>query len=185
MPIGSFSCFGKIVQSILATNPKSVLDLGIGFGMNGAAVRNWLDLGTKEANGGKWGIHLEGVECFEKYRNPTWKLYDKVHIEDIRKFIDTTDQKWDLVIMTDVIEHFFKAEGEAVLKRLQAICNKAVVVSTPAVWAAQGAVYGNEAEVHKSFWTVDDFRHCGYGIVKDGSLDEFGHRMLIADYVRR
>ena len=185
MPIGSFSCFGKIVQSILATNPKSVLDLGIGFGMNGAAVRNWLDLGTKEAHGGKWSIKLEGVEAFEKYRNPAWDLYDKVHVSEIRKFLDKTGQTWDLIIMTDVIEHFFKAEGEALLEQLKGRCNKAVVVSTPAVWAPQGAVYGNELETHRSVWSKHDFVHCGYGIVKDGDVDEFGHRMLIADYVRK
>lgn len=184
MPIGSFSCFGKIIQSILATNPKSVLDLGIGFGMNGAAVRNWLDLGTKEAHGGKWSIKLEGVEAFEKYRNPTWDLYDKVHVCDIREFIDKTD-RFDLILMTDVIEHFHKAEGEWILNKLKDRCKKAVVVSTPAVWAEQNAVYGNEYERHKSHWTINDFRNMGYGIVKNGDRDEFGHRMIIADYVRK
>lgn len=167
-----------------ATNPASVLDLGVGMGMNGAAVRNWLDLGTKQANGGKWRVKLDGVEAFSKYKNPAWQLYDKVYEVDIRKFIEM-NVSYDLVIMTDVIEHFDKAEGLAILQRLKEICNKAVMVSTPAIWIEQGDAYGNVFETHRSLWTVQDFRQAGYGIVMDGTVDQFGHMMILADYIKR
>lgn len=167
-----------------ATNPESVLDLGIGMGINGAAVRNWLDLGTKEANGGKWRIKLDGVEAFSKYKNPTWNLYDKVYEVDIRKFIEMK-ASYDLILMTDVIEHFEKEEGLQILQRLKEMCNKAVMVSTPAVWIEQGDAYGNKYEKHRSMWNVNDFRSLGYGIIMDGSLDQFGHKMILADYIKK
>ena len=184
MPIGSYSAYGQVIRGMLATNPGSVLDLGVGFGMNGAAVRNWLDLGTKEAHGGKWRVRLEGVEIFEKYKNPMWGIYDKVHITDIREFIDK-DVKFDLVVMTDVIEHFTKEEGTQILNRLKEIAAKAVMVSTPAIWIEQGAAYGNEAETHRSMWSCQDFRQLGYGVIMDGSLDAFGHKMILVDHIVR
>lgn len=184
MPIGSWSAYTKIIQGLCATNPKSVLDLGVGFGINGAAVRNWLDLGTKEAHGGKWNIKLDGVEGFAKYKNPVWDIYDKVHVIDIRKFIDI-EAKYDMIIMTDVIEHFDKEEGIKILRRLKEMCNKSVMVSTPAVWIEQGEAYGNKYETHRSMWNCNDFRAEGYGIVMDGSLDQYGHKMIVADYIKK
>jgi hypothetical protein len=184
MPIGSWSAYVKVIQGMCATNPTSVLDLGIGFGMNGAAVRNWLDLGTKEANGGKWRIKLDGVEGFAKYKNPVWDVYDKVHVMDIRKFIEI-EARYDLIIMTDVIEHFDKEEGIKILRRLKEMCNKAVIVSTPAIWIEQGDAYGNKYEAHRSMWNLHDFRAEGYGIVMDGSLDQYGHKMIVSDYIKK
>lgn len=181
MPIGSFASYGKIIQGVLMTNPKTVLDLGIGFGMNGAGIRNWMDLGYKDS-----GVktHITGVEVFEKYRNPVWDLYDEIVIQDIRDYL-SREVSFDTIIMTDVIEHFHKAEGEMIIERLKEMCRKTVLVSTPAMFHEQGAVYGNEAERHRSSWSTIDFMVHGFGITKDGKPDEFGHEMIVAEYVRR
>jgi hypothetical protein len=63
-------------------------------------------------------------------------------------------------------------------------CNKAVMVSTPAVWIEQGSYMGNDYEEHKSFWDASDFVREGYGLIMDGRLDQFGHMMILADYIR-
>ena len=178
MPIGSFSAFGKVIQGVLASNPKSVLDLGIGFGMNGAGVRNWLDLGVEP-----FKTKLVGVEVFENYWNATWDLYDKVHITDIVSYLAACD-KFDTIIMTDVIEHFTKEEGVKVLEMMKEVCNVSCIVSTPAIWIEQGAAYGNEHETHRSIWTIEDFKEVGFGIVMDGEVDNYGHRMIVADYIK-
>ena len=179
MPIGSFSAFGKVIQGVLASTPKSVLDLGIGFGMNGAGVRNWLDLGIEP-----FKTKLVGVEVFENYGNATWDLYDKVHLMDIRDYLKDCEA-FDTIIMTDVIEHFTKEEGIEVLEMMKAKCKVSCIVSTPGVWIEQGAYQGNEHETHRSLWTVEDFKGLGFGIVMDGSLDQFGHMMIVADYIKK
>jgi hypothetical protein len=178
MPIGSWSAFQRVIQGTLATNPKSVLDLGIGFGMNGCGIRNWLDLGIKP-----FKTKLVGVEIFDKYKNPAWGLYDKVISGDILKIVEEIEN-FDLILMTDVIEHFSKQEGVKLIHKLKEKCNKAVIVVTPNVWIEQGEYMGNIHETHKSLWTVSDFVVNGYGIVQAG-LDQYGHNMIVADYVKR
>jgi hypothetical protein len=102
---------------------------------------------------------------------------------DATKIIDTIGD-FDLIVMTDVIEHFTKEDGVKLLNKLKAKCVKGVIVSTPSIWIEQGAAYGNTFETHKSLWTVKDFTDLGYGIIWDGRKDEYGHMMLIADYIK-
>ena len=178
MPIGSWSAYQRVIQGTLATNPKSILDIGIGFGMNGCGVRNWLDLGVKP-----FKTKLVGIEAFPQYKNPAWGLYDKVIEGDVLEIIDTLES-FDLILMTDVIEHFSKEQGMMLLAKLKDKCNKSVIVSTPSIWIEQGDAYGNKYETHKSLWTVADFRRLGFGIIWDGRPDQYGHMMLIADYLK-
>lgn len=178
MPIGSWSAYTVIIKGVLATNPKSVLDIGIGFGMNGCGVRNWLDLGIQ------FQTRLTGIEAFPHYRNPAWDLYDRVIIGDATKIIDTLED-FDLIIMTDVIEHFEKDDGIIFLEKLKLKCLKGVIISTPGIWIEQGDAYGNSYERHRSLWTPADFTALGFGIVMDGSLDDNGHMMIVADYIKK
>ena len=53
------------------------------------------------------------------------------------------------------------------------------------IWIEQGAYMGNELERHKSLWTPDDFRAVGFAIIQDGSLDPYGYRMIVAEYLRQ
>lgn len=179
MPIGSWSAYQKVIQGVLATNPSSVLDIGIGFGMNGCGVRNWLDQGYG------FKTRLVGIEAFKDYKNPAWGVYDKVHIGDVRQVLPKLGEKFDLIIMTDVLEHFTKEDGARLLQELKSYATKAIIISTPAVWIEQGDVYGNEYERHRSLWKVWDFQDLGYGIVMDGRPDIYGHRMIVADFIVR
>ena len=109
-------------------------------------------------------------------------------IEDIYSYLTTCvafDTKFDMILMTDVIEHFDKDKGIEVLEMCKVICNKAVMISTPAVFFEQGAYAGNEHEKHLSAWTINDFTKLGFGIVKDGRPDGFGHQMIVADYIKK
>ena len=173
MPVGSISAFAPVVQSVLATNPKSILDLGIGNGMNGAGIYNWY---SKECV-------IEGVEVFRDYDSLLWYVYHEVYEADIFQFLSDTERTWDMVIMTDVLEHFPKEKGREVLKLIEKVTLKAAVVTTPAVWFEQGPVNGNPFEEHHCLWTVEDFQKEGWGIVESGAPDWLGHQMIIADYI--
>lgn len=178
MPIGAISTLPNVVTSVIRTKPKTVLDLGIGHGINGAAVRNWIDVGVLP-----YQTHLEGVEGFN-YRSPLWGCYNVVHECTIEKFFESDTRKWDCIIMTDVIEHFGKLEGIGVIQQCKDRLNErgTLVIVTPGVFIEQGAYLGNELEVHKSLWTADDFMKLGFTIQKDGSLDEYGYMMIAAEY---
>lgn len=178
MPIGAISTLPNIVTSVLRTSPKTVLDLGIGHGINGAAVRNWLDVGVQP-----YHTYVEGVEGFN-YRSPLWGCYNVVHECTIEKFFETDVRKWDCILMTDVIEHFKKEEGLRIIAECKDRLNHrgSLVVVTPAKWIEQGAYLGNELETHKSLWSAEDFEKLGFVVLKDGKPDEFGYMMIAAEY---
>lgn len=176
MPFGSHSVYTQVIQQLTIRNPKSVLDLGIGYGINGAGVRNWLDHGYKP-----YSTYLVGVEVFSEYRSPLWDCYDKIHETTIHDYLaKEPTELFDCIIMTDVLEHFTKEEGVELLSKLRNILTPSgfLLVSTPAVWIEQGTVHGNEYETHKSLWKRKDFAH--HELIMNGGTDMFGHKMLLA-----
>lgn len=177
MPFGSHSSLADVIQLMCFCNPKSVLDIGIGNGMNGAAVRNYCGFDKT----------LIGVEAFGKYRNPMWDLYTKVFVQPIEDYLRDVHQLFDLVIMTDVIEHFTKPDGIRLIKKLKTRLPVmgCMLISTPAVWIEQGAAHGNEYERHRSLWTEREFIELGFTIYKDGKPCKYGHRMIVAEYLNK
>lgn len=178
MPISSFSVYPHVINEIVKRQPKSVLDLGIGFGTLGVGVRNWLELGYNYGN-----VELVGVEAFGDYKNPCWDLYSEIHIVDLQEYIQR-DVKYDCICMLDVIEHMELGTAKKTVKRLKEMLNPGgvLLVSTPAVWHPQKAVYGNNFETHKCLLDVKFFLESKFRILKDGEKDDFGAQMLLGLY---
>lgn len=185
MPIGSYALTYNIAHEIWKRKPATVLDLGIGFGMQGALIRQYVDQGIKPFN-----TILHGVEGFDGYRNPVWDLYDAISIEPIQEYVTRAqlsgdDWNFDMIFMTDVIEHFEKEEGYQVAKGLMKLLNPGgtVLIGTPGIFQEQDAAYGNEYERHRSVWGLNDFP-TGYETIQDGSPDRDGHQMILVKYTR-
>lgn len=189
MPIGSYALTYNIAHEIWKRKPARVLDLGIGFGMQGALVRQYVDQGVQPFK--TW---LLGIEGFEAYKNPVWDIYDMVKIMPIQKWIEGTliqnrereDKcQFDMIIMTDVIEHFEKEEGYRIAKDLMSLLipGGTILIGTPGIFQEQDAAYGNEYERHRSAWSAFDFPP-GYEIIQDGSPDRDGHQMILVKYTR-
>ena len=178
MPIGSLSVYPEVIRLVLLNNPKSILDLGIGYGMNGAGIRNWY---SKD-------VELIGVDGWAKYMNPMWDCYTKVNIQTIESYIEAEiSRKFDFIIMTDVIEHFTLPIGYKVIERLKQMLNPkgALIISTPAIHIEQGAWGGNELETHRSAWTDLDFANCGLNVIRGAEPCKYGHLMYIAEYINQ
>jgi 2-polyprenyl-3-methyl-5-hydroxy-6-metoxy-1,4-benzoquinol methylase len=180
MPIGSYSSFRDIMRQVLMHSPKTILDLGVGHGINGAGIRNWLNVGIKDNYKDTTVI---GVEGYPHYRSELWKCYDWVHTCTIQTFLQESDKQFDCVLMTDVLEHFDKDEGNAIISKIVRDVlapGGILLISTPAVWIEQGAAYGNELETHRSLWHFTDFIGMqGVEIIKDGREDDMGYMMLV------
>jgi predicted TPR repeat methyltransferase len=177
MPIGCFSVVPTVVAELVNRQSRSVLDLGIGMGFYGVAVRQWLDSGILP-----YRTLLHGVEAWDSYRNPCWNVYDHVFVGRIEDFLAASVIQYDAILLMDVLEHFDKPAGANVLERAfeRLTPGGVFLVVTPAIFESQGAVHGNEAEVHRSLWTVADMLDRGFEILSDGSLNTFGHQMLVA-----
>lgn len=161
MPIGSYASVPWVAQHLITHRPQRILDLGMGFGMYGAMVRQWLDLGVQP-----WKTFLVGVEGWVNYRNPVWDLYNVVYAELIQDFLKRESPPFDCVILGDVIEHLPKDEGRQLIVELQRLVSASghLLIVTPAEFFEQGAVYGNALEVHRSHWQPEDFTDCGFQV---------------------
>lgn len=71
---------------------------------------------------------------------------------------------FDVVVALDVIEHLSKDEGWALLDAMERLARRRVIVFTPNGFLEQGAVDGNPYQVHRSGWSVGEFRARGYRI---------------------
>jgi 2-polyprenyl-3-methyl-5-hydroxy-6-metoxy-1,4-benzoquinol methylase len=181
MPISSYTVIPEIAYELSLRLGKinTVLDVGIGYGIYSAIVRQYLDSGVQP-----FRVILDGIEAFPKYRNPQWAMYHHVYGQALQEV--TLNKSYDAIIMCDVIEHLEKKEGKWQLDRLIAHLNPngILLVSTPAIFCEQGAVHGNEYERHVSLWAVEDFMEMGYEIIKDGTTDKWQHQMLLAKYTK-
>lgn len=176
MPIGCYAMVPSLAHHLCLHRPARVLDLGMGSGGNGCAVRQWLDLGVRP-----WKTYLVGVEVWAEYRNPMWDLYNLIVVDTIENYLNNLTETFDCVLLTDVIEHFCKPDGRQLLKRLRnAVAPRGqLLVGTPAKFFAQGPVYGNRYEEHRSAWSRGDFEDLGFEVTIVGQPDYFCGQALM------
>jgi hypothetical protein len=179
MPIGSYAAVPALAQAFLQRRPRSVLDLGMGFGGGGVVVRQWLDLGVRP-----WKTYLVGVEAWAEYRNPVWDLYNAVYVQTIEEFLGRRGEMFDCVLLGDVLEHFEKSVGREIIAAIkrQVEPGGCFLATTPAKFFPQDAVYGNERERHRSLWTPDDFAPLGFRVQCMGKPDYYCGECLFAEW---
>tara|TARA_Y100000034_G_scaffold91645_1_gene110602 strand:+ start:2966 stop:3520 length:555 start_codon:yes stop_codon:yes gene_type:complete len=162
MPSSRPDHLGALCNIVLKSKPKSVLDVGVGFGRFGLLCREYLDLWGQQNpaachNPALWKTRVDGIEVFPAYIGPLQEmLYSTIHIGDARTVLPTLGH-YGLIHLGDVIEHMPKAEGHAFLKVCRAKA-KLVIVVTPVVCRPQGASFGNVHETHHAGWTPQEFK---------------------------
>lgn len=185
MPVGSLHIYPTVIKAVLATQPLTILDLGIGKGMNGAGIRNWYSIEAV----------LIGVEGYEEYENPLWGAsYDAVFRMEIINSLEALishkllpecmypNGVFDMVIMTDVLEHFTKKDGVKVLNLIKKVAGKSALITTPYEFFEQQ--HENPYEAHKSHWTVKELAALGFMPVEYNG-PEYGPKMIVAEYIAK
>jgi len=110
-----------------------------------------------------------GVDLFEPYIKEAreMKIHDEYVLKDIRK-IKYPKNSFDVVIASHVLEHMTKKEAMKVLKNMESIAAKQVIIATPIGEMYHHAVDGNELQLHKCHFYPEDFEKLGYKTVKYG-----------------
>lgn len=162
MPTSNPSCISAVVDLILRMKPRSILDVGPGFGKYGVLAREYSELWLREnLEKEKWKTVIDCIEPFEKYITELHRfVYNKIYIQDVITWMKS-DQKegerrlgdYDLVILSDILEHLGREEGLALLDGIKG----SYIVTTPYMFVPQNPVYGNEYEKHVSQWNKEDF----------------------------
>lgn len=155
MPTSDILNVPAVVMAVTSFRPKSVLDIGCGYGKYGVLLREYTDVAGRRYERTAWQVRIEGIDGFADYRNPVWEaVYDRVHVGEAAALLPTLGA-YDVALIADVIEHFEKpAAVDLVTKALAAA--PAVVISTPHDFYPQGAEFGNELERHRCLWTAAD-----------------------------
>lgn len=158
MPVSSSVQISHCLQYIVALNPKSVLDIGCGFGLWGFLCREYLDVWNMRVQPEHWQARIDGVELWEPYiQSHQRSIYNNIYIRDVREILPELDE-YDLVIAGDVIEHLDKPDAERVLDGLYAKARQALIVNIPLTGNWDHPIcHGNPGELHRSQWVPEDF----------------------------
>ena len=157
MPTSSVIMMTEIAELFCRVNPATVLDIGVGFGRNGAIFREAADARWGRCRPDQWQCKIDGVEVFAQYNNPQWGVYDRVFIEDIRTFVKKPFD-YEFIFLGDVLEHLPQKDAANLIFTLRYAAKKCLAICLPLGHSPQDAMFGNKAEQHVSVWQEEDFR---------------------------
>ncbi len=153
--IGEYVPFtaSNLVWRLLNNSSKSLLDVGCGPGRPGRTIKRHKNIFTVGADiffpylisGKRRQIHNEYVQC------------------DVRK-LPFKEKSFDVVLCKEVIEHLEKAEGEEVIRELEQIARRQVIITTPVGGYIQQEYDGNPFQEHLSARAPTELRQSGYTV---------------------
>jgi len=167
MPSSNPETIPVVISLIWNLAPKSVLDLGAGLGKYGVLFREYLELRHQHRSDGQpqcsfirtnRQVRIDCVEGFPDYIGDLHKIvYDNVYEMNILKFIEKEFQ-YDFVFAGDILEHIDKPiVVQNIIPRLLERTKMGVLISVPANFGKQEALFGNTLEIHRSSWRLKDF----------------------------
>lgn len=106
-----------------------------------------------------------GVELFEPYLKESreMKIHNEYILADIRK-VEFMPKSFDCVLALDVLEHLTKKEGIELIKKMENVAKKKIIIFTPNGFLRQDEHDEDKLQIHKSGWTVDEFKKRGYEV---------------------
>jgi 2-polyprenyl-3-methyl-5-hydroxy-6-metoxy-1,4-benzoquinol methylase len=158
LPSSVLSVIDPIIKEAMSIRPKSILDIGLGYGKYGLLCREYLEGWKNRVFPKQWIIRIDGIEIFEPYTDLSWneEIYDRIYVGDARKRIYDVGM-YDLILAIDVIEHVEKDDGIRLIHAILEKCLKCAIINVPTGnWMGNVVVGGNPNEAHKAIWTVED-----------------------------
>ena len=177
MPTSQHFQISRILDLVVLLNPKSVLDIGTGFGKYGLLCREFLELWDGKETYGKFRHRIEGIEIFEKYLTPVHAyVYDRVHVGDAAQVVQNLESSFELALLIDVLEHFDRPAGEKLVADILSRC-RYLIASVPRDNGQQGEMYENSHETHLAQWTARDLLRLAPGF---SCSDRMSHIVLLS-----
>lgn len=165
MPSSQYLHVSDVLQLVHHNRPKSILDVGCGYGRWGMLFREILDVLHERYDQDKWITQIDGVEVFTDYIKPYHHyFYDHIFVTDIRDHI-VKMENYDLIIAGDVIEHFPMDVGQGIIQSLKKKTSMLIVAVPLGNWP-QGEVLGNVYETHQSTWTHHHIKELDPDLIK-------------------
>jgi len=132
---------------------KSVLDVGCG---------SWSPLARVKKTFSSEGIDIHQPSLNQIKR---LKIHDRYRLGDVTRLANFYQPKsFDAVVCLDLIEHLEKPAGEKLLRAMETIARRKVILLTPNGFTGQDPLKGNPHQVHRAGWRVADFRNRDYQV---------------------
>ncbi len=144
MPTSEFRQIPYVLDVIVREKPRSVLDVGAGYGKYGFLAREYAN-----------PERVDGLDV----NPPRFDVYDHFYRGDLReleRLLPPDAPRYDLALLVDVIEHLEKAEGYRILEVLTRRARR-VLVTTPWGFRRQ-EIEDQPFETHRSGWQPWDFQ---------------------------
>ena len=163
MPSSRVQTIPTVIHIVQQLQPRSILDVGVGFGKWGHLFREYTDINAAEHDPGRydragWQVRIDGIEGHAPYLTVMHHfLYNELHVGDALQLLPSLGP-YDLIFMGDIIEHVAKATGRHLLAAALDRARIAVLITTPKFETGQGDSCGNPLERHRSLWSARDFK---------------------------
>lgn len=152
MPSSSPHIIPVVCEKILREQPRSILDIGIGFGKYGLLAAEYTDVIHERRN---FPTRIDGIEI-KRFRLDAHELHDAIYWDvyegDAVEILPSLKHRYDLIICVDVLEHMLRERGELMLERIRA-ASKSAIITTPVTMLPQGTTWGNKYETHVCQWS--------------------------------
>ena len=169
------SHFGLLDWYVLRIFPEDlsgrvILDVACGLGSWGFLIR--VDKSGRP--------YIIGIDVWRPYLEKTnsFKIYDEI-VQAQLPNIALREKSVDFSLACDVIEHLSISVGYELLRRLEQITIRTIIVSTPLNWP-QDELRNNPYEKHVSEWTPATFAKLGY---KTTLIDSLSKTLRLVDTV--
>lgn len=159
MPLSIWQGMEDCLQLIVERRPSAVLDAGIGFGIWGGLLRQYLDVWSGRIQPDQWTTRIDGIEIDPaRVQAHARALYTEICVGDIREVVPrrAAEYAYDVILFGDVIEHLPKSDGVALLATAARLARQLVVVRIPLGdgWRREGREVPDH---HRSQWYAEDF----------------------------
>jgi hypothetical protein len=157
MPSSRPEAIAPVVSIIRQIQPRSILDVGVGFGKWGHLFREYTDILASENdplryNKENWRIRIDGIEGYPDYIHPASQyFYSQIFIGDALRILASVDA-YDVVFAGDILEHFDLQDGRLFLQRILEKSRRYAILTTPGHETHQGDICSNPLERHRSLW---------------------------------
>jgi len=151
-----------VISHVQRCDPKSILDVGIGWGKWGALCREYLDVWQRRIDRAEWQVAIHGIEIHRPYvHQGSIFQYDSIYVGDATAEVPRLRDmglRFDCVLAMDMIEHQKPGAAAKLLRDCILLARKRCIVAIPLgeAWLEGNRKFAEQVspyEAHRSAWT--------------------------------
>jgi len=151
-PYVAFTALNAVWRS-LDKDAGSILDAGCGKGEP-----------MKFINRSK-RFYAVGLDIFKPYLEDCKRhgIHDDYVLCDVRR-VPLREESFDVILCIEVLEHLKREHGKRLIRSLEQMARKQVIITTPVGVYKQQAYEENPHQEHKWIWSPTELKRFGYGV---------------------